>query len=82
MKKINKYSMENNVIALDVDSQEEAKQNAGPLYNAIEMNEIKTNIDPLPPFPYTSPFDNLLILFVNPISGNQEGKIFLSIASK
>ena len=74
--------MENNVIALDVDSQEEGKKNAEPLYNAIEMNEIKTNIAPLPPFPYTSRYDNLLILFVNPISGNQEGKIFLSIASK
>ena len=53
--------MENNVIALDVDSQEEGKKNAEPLYNAIEMNEIKTNIAPLPPFPYTSRYDNLLI---------------------
>lgn len=54
-----------------------------PIVHEIEMNEIQPQVPvSTKPFSYINQFDNLLIMFVNPISGNQEGKIFLSIASK
>ena len=41
-----------------------------PIYNKIENLHDKIKVD----------LNNVLVIFVNPISGNQEGKIFLQIA--
>ena len=41
-----------------------------PIYNKIDNLHDKIKVD----------LNNVLVIFVNPISGNQEGKIFLQIA--
>ena len=44
-----------------------------PIVHEIEMNEIQPQVPvSTKPFSYINQFDNLLIIFVNPISGNQE----------
>ena len=49
--------------------------------NKIENNQIYNDVDNLHD-KIKADLNNVLVIFVNPISGNQEGKIFLEIAEK